>query len=72
MHPESHVLFNEHPKLARILPPALMWPDNSLCVQRFLNMKLMYHGTTPEEYEPPFFKQHDASPSHFVSKPFGL
>ncbi|KAK9836845.1 hypothetical protein WJX74_009356 [Apatococcus lobatus] len=40
--------------------------------ERFLNMKLTYHDNTPDDYEPPFFKQHDASSSHFVSKPFGL
>ena len=40
-------------------------------LQRYIFMKLLYHDTTPEAYEPPGFKGHDCV-AHFPRQPFAM
>jgi len=43
-------------------------------MQRYLFMKLMYHDTAPESYDPPYFKSlpEDQGIGHFSRKPFSM
>ena len=43
-------------------------------MQRYLFMKLMYHDTAPESYDPPYFKSlpEDQGVGHFGRKPFSM
>ncbi|KAK9811507.1 hypothetical protein WJX72_004997 [[Myrmecia] bisecta] len=41
--------------------------------ERYIFMRLAYNDSTPEEYEPPYFRSHkQQNASHFVRKPFSM